>query len=150
MRARILFTVSLALTAALFQAGCNSSNGPRQNAASQEKAVGTRGEGSPAAVTAQPRSSLVTLPEGTPIVVRTTSVMSTKTHQAGQSFTAQLKQLVLDRREIAPKGAEVKGTIVESDPGGRVRDRATLAVTMTQLHLAGGGVARISTGVIAH
>mgnify|MGYP000005850026 CR=1 FL=1 len=151
MRARTLFTMNLALSAALFLAGCNSSNGPRQNAVGQEKAVGIRGEGSPAAVTAQPRSSLITLPVGTSVVVRTTSVMSTKTHQAGQSFIAHLEQpLVLDGREIAPKGAEVEGTIVESDPGGRVRDRATLAVTMTQLHLGGGRVAQISTGAVAH
>ncbi|MCL6507473.1 MAG: hypothetical protein K6T59_10630 [Bryobacteraceae bacterium] len=151
MRARALFTMSVALSAAPFQAGCNSSHGPRQNAAGQEKAAGTRGEGSAAAVTAQRHSSLITLPEGTPVVVRTTSVMSTKTHQAGQSFIAHLEQpLVLDGREIAPKGAEAEGTIVESDPGGRMRDRATLAVTMTRLHLAGGGVAQISTGALTH
>ncbi len=49
---------------------------------------------------------------------------------------------------IAPKGAEAEGKIVESDKGGRVEGRASLAVQMTGLHTAGGHVVEISTGTI--
>ena len=91
----------------------------------------------------------MTLPEGTPLAVRTTTTLSTKTQMAGQTFTAHLEQpLELDGRAIVPKGAEVVGTIVEADKGGRVKERASLAVRLTRLHTVGGEV-EITTSTIA-
>ena len=64
-------------------------------------------------------------------------------------FTVHLEQpLVHGGREIAPKGAEVEGKIVEADKGGRVEGRASLAVQLTKLHTAGGQVVEILTSTI--
>ena len=48
---------------------------------------------------------------------------------------------------LAPKGAEVEGRIVESDPGGRVNGRARIAVQLSGLQ-AGGRTLRITTNTI--
>jgi hypothetical protein len=90
------------------------------------------------------------MPEGTQLIVRTTTTISTKNQQTGQVLSANLEQpMVLNGREIVPKGTEVEGRIVESDNGGRVKGLATLAVEMTRLHIGGGRVVGISTGTIA-
>jgi hypothetical protein len=147
MRASTLLGVKLAFAAVLVQAGCSQPGGPTQEAAASGK-TGARGGASSAARTVKPPAHTVTLPEGTPLAVRTTTALSTHTHEAGQTFTAHLQQpLLYGGREIAPKGAEVEGQIVEADKGGRVKDRASLAVRLTRLHTAGGQVG-ISTSTI--
>jgi hypothetical protein len=92
------------------------------------------------------RVSQATLPEGTLLIVRTTSALSTKTHATGGSFSASLVEaLTLNGREIAPRGAEVDGNILESDAGGRVKGLATLRVELTRLHTGPGSALEIST-----
>jgi hypothetical protein len=84
------------------------------------------------------------------LTVRTTSTLSTKTQQTGQAFSAHLEEALLHGgREIAEKGAAVEGTIVESDSGGRVKDRAILTVRLTELDTAGGRPVDISTNTIS-
>lgn len=149
MKLNAMVHIGLALTASLIQAGCTKDSGATQDAAAPEKTARARGGGDEATRTAKPAASPVTLPEGTPLSVRTTIALSTKTQEAGQTFTAHLEEpLVYGGREIAPKGAEVEGRIVEADKGGRVKDRASLAVQLTGLHTAGGRVVEISTSTI--
>jgi len=91
----------------------------------------------------------VTLPDGTEIVIRTSSRISTKTNQPGQSFVATLEQpLVEDDWVIARKGAEIEGIVTECDPGGRVQGVARLAVQLRKLSLADGRTLDIQTSVI--
>jgi hypothetical protein len=79
------------------------------------------------------------------ITVRTTSALSTKTNQAGQTFEASLEQPVLSGgRQVLPKGTPVIGKITDVDPGGRVRGRATISVELTGVQ-AGGRVVAIAT-----
>ncbi len=155
MNANTLLGVGLAL-AVLVQPGCNRDNGsnrdPVTTTIAPEKSAAGRSAGSGAPrmervekPPAKPAS--VSLPAGTALVVRTTTALSTKTQEAGETFTAHLEQpLVLDGREIFPKGTEVEGRIVESDKGGRVKGRATLSVQLTRLDTAGGRGIQISTG----
>ena len=146
MRWNAIVYVGLALAALLVPAGCNKDSGSNQE--EPEQTTGARDGGSGAALAAKPQASTVTLPEGTPLTVRTTTALSTKTQQSGQTFTAHLEQpLFYSGREIAPKGAAVEGEIVEADKGGRVKDRASLAVQLTRLDTAGGQV-EISTNTI--
>lgn len=99
--------------------------------------------------TAQPLANSVTLPEGTQLAVRTTNILSTNSQVAGQGFTPHLEEpLVQSGREIAPKGSEVEGNIVEADKGGRVKDRASMGLQLTRLHMASGRVVDISTNTI--
>lgn len=92
----------------------------------------------------------VTLPEGTVLKVRTTTTLSTKTNQPGETFTATLAEPVVEEgRVIAAKGAQVEGRIAESDKGGRIEGRAEIAVRLTRIHTAGGGSVEITTTTVA-
>lgn len=87
----------------------------------------------------QPQHRAVALPAGTVVKVRTAAALSTNTNEAGQKFIAYLEEpLMHNGAVIAPKGAEAEGEIVESDKGGRVKGRATLAVRLTKLRTADG------------
>jgi hypothetical protein len=147
MRASKLFTATLAVAAVLAQAGCSrDSELSEQETATSEKASGAAGT----AAAPKPSTQSVTLPEGTVLTVRTTNTLSTKTQQAGQTFSAHLEEPVVHGgREIAPKGAVAQGTIVESDQGGRVKGVAILTVRLTELHAANGRQLDISTNSIS-
>jgi hypothetical protein len=96
-----------------------------------------------------PQLREVTLGDGTQIVVRTASRISTKTNQPGQVFYATLEQpIVEDDWVIARKGAEIEGMLTECDPGGRVQGVARLAVQLRKLELADGRTVDIQTSVI--
>lgn len=150
MNPRTVFCLSLALALALIPAACSRDDGTRLQAngtAAPEQSSADRGATTPRRDrVARPPAAPPSLPEGTPLMVRTTTALSTKTQAAGQSFIAHLEQaLVVDGRVIAPKGAELQGLIIDSDKGGRVKGRSFLAVQMTRLHTAAGPTIAIST-----
>jgi len=96
---------------------------------------------------AQAHSS--TLPAGTAIKVRTTRTLSTKTLKTGDGFDAVLDEpLMADGHELFPKGAMVMGTVVDSDPGGRVKGVASLAIALTMLHTADGQMFDIDSSTV--
>lgn len=73
-----------------------------------------------------------TIPAGTAIVVRTTSLISTKTAQPNATFVAHLEQpLIVAGAVVAPRGSAVTGVITQTDPGGRVKGKASLSVRLT-------------------
>jgi hypothetical protein len=92
--------------------------------------------------------SAVIVPEGTALVVRTTSVLSTETMESGQAFTASLALPWLhDGREIAAKGSRVEGKLVNADDGGRVKGVASLSVRMTGMQV-GEQLVDLSTNTV--
>lgn len=108
-----------------------------QQARAEAAAAPAPAASKPPAAPPPPRE--ITLPAGTPIVVRTTTALSTKTAANGAPFAASLeKDLTVDGRLIAPKGAEVAGVVVNSDPGGRVKGVASIAVTLTSITTPAG------------
>lgn len=142
MRKSAFLVVGFAIAAVFVQTGCNKDDGLTQD--------GMTPENSAEASRSQVQAAGVTLPEGTQLTVRTTVALSTNTQQAGQTFSAHLENaLIHDGIEIAPKGAEVEGRIVEADKGGRVKDRASLSVQLTGLHATGGQLVEISTNSIS-
>lgn len=93
-----------------------------------------------------PAPKPVTVPAGTPVVVRTAAALSTKDAKDGEGFRATLeKPLVVDGVTIAARGAEVEGVVVESDPGGRVKGVAQIGIALRSLQTAAGKV-EIQTG----
>ena len=91
----------------------------------------------------------VTIPQGTPLKIRTDSALSTKTANSGDTFTATLTEpLMLDGKEVAPRGARVQGKVVSSDDGGRVKGVARISVRLTQIRAGNRDVA-ITTGTVA-
>ena len=157
MRTNLVLAAGMALAVVLMQAGCSKENGPNQSIVAPEQSSVNRGGSygvpgrapSPSNPRALPGAASQTLSEGTSLVVRTTNSLSTKTHIAGQSFSANLEQpLALNGREVLAKGAEVEGVIVGIDKGGRVKGLATIAVQMTRLRTADGRSVEISTNTI--
>ena len=96
-----------------------------------------------------PKPEPVTLAAGTPLKIRTLTELSTKSAATGDSFSATLAEpLVVEGKVIAPRGTQVEGRVVNSDPGGRVKGVATISVRLTQLRVRDRNVA-IETRAIA-
>jgi len=116
----------------------------RQPASGGQGLVSSPGGSSPATAAVAPPPPApkpVTVPAGTPIVIRTTAALSTKEAKNGDRFQATLAEpLVVDGVTLAPKGAEVEGVIVESDPGGRVKGVAQLSIALRSIRTASGNV----------
>jgi outer membrane murein-binding lipoprotein Lpp len=75
-----------------------------------------------------------TIPAGMVIAVRTTSQVSTSSAATGSPFSGVLERaLVVDGAVLAAQGAHVDGTVVSSDPGGRVKGVASLDVTIRSI-----------------
>ena len=97
---------------------------------------------------APPRSH--TLAAGTPIVVRTTTKLSTKTNASGSLFEATLEQpLEVDGYLVAPRGALVEGVVTSADEGGRVKGRPTLTVALRSITMADGRRLPIQTSRVS-
>lgn len=91
----------------------------------------------------------VTIAAGTPIKIRTLTTLSTKDTKTGDRFTATLAEpLVVEGNVIAPRGSQVEGRVVDSDPGGRVKGVATISVRLTRLRVGDRNV-EIQTGAVA-
>jgi hypothetical protein len=91
----------------------------------------------PAAATPPPRT--FTLAEDHALRVKTFTEVTTKTAKAGDTFRAFLAAPITDGDwTIAAEGAEVVGVVQDADPGGRVKGRASLTVSLQSLELADG------------
>jgi hypothetical protein len=127
-------TMGIVLLMAAF-AGCSKDAAPAGEAAApaQEQA---------------PVKEVKAAPAGASVTVRTANSLSTANLKPGDTFSATLKEPVRNGdRVIVPQGAAVTGRIVESDPGGRVKGRAEIAVQLTEIEVEGKNL-RISTNTI--
>ncbi len=103
------------------------------------------GSGS-AAPTPAPTPHVFTLAAGAPISVYTARTLSTKTDKDGERFVGSLARPIVDGDwVVARKGAQVEGVIVNSDPGGRVKGRASMTVQLRSLQLADGRTIDLSS-----
>ena len=93
---------------------------------------------------AKPRE--FTLAAGTVIPVRTTAELSTKAVKNGSVFDALLeKDLVVDGTTLAKAGSRVSCIVVSSDPGGRVKGVASMAVAARSIAGAAGNTINVKT-----
>lgn len=83
---------------------------------------------------------------GSTFEVKLAGGLSTKTNRSGQPFSAELA-LPLEDGDwvVADRGASVQGTLVESNPGGRVKGVAFLVLTLNRLTLADGRTVDLKT-----
>lgn len=87
---------------------------------------------------------------GTPISVRTTGGVNTKSSQSGNEFEATLESpLTVDGRTLAKRGATVIGKVVNADKGGRVKGKASLTLALSSLSLANGQTVPIATNSVS-
>jgi hypothetical protein len=85
-----------------------------------------------------------------PLNVFTTAEISTKTAVSGDTFSAVLAKAITDGDwTIAKEGARVEGTVVESDPGGKVKGVASMTLALKKLTLADGRTVELSTNTVS-
>lgn len=133
-------------------AGAAGSTAPPSQAAGNRSAAPAEKNTAPSAVSPtalmeKPKPPRVaTLGTGTPISIWTSSQLSTKTHKAGESFVGSLARPITDGDwVIAKKGARVEGVIANSNPGGRVKGRASMTLRLKSIALADGRTLDVST-----
>jgi cytoskeletal protein RodZ len=115
--------------------------------ASPAPSVASKAMDAPSRPAVQTHTAVV--PAGTAIRVRTTRTLSTQTLKTGDGFDAVLDEAVMaDGHELFPRGATVMGTVVSSDPGGRVKGVATMAIALTMLHTSAGQMFDVDTSTV--
>lgn len=78
------------------------------------------------------------LPAGTPILIRTSTVIDTDRNRVGDIFDATLEEaLVSGDRTIAPRGSTVKGRIAYAKESGKLTGRSELILELTELIVDG-------------
>ncbi|MDX2268665.1 MAG: hypothetical protein NW208_11210 [Bryobacter sp.] len=88
----------------------------------------------------------VTLPEGTSIVVRLNSTLSSDKNLAGDTFTGTLDQpIVVGDMVIAERGARVDGKVMDAQKAGRVKGVSQLSLALTRLRTSDGQNIAINT-----
>jgi len=93
-----------------------------------------------------PEPRKVTLNAGMLLPVRLVDGLSSERNAPGDAFLATLdKELVVDGFVIAERGARVEGRVVASDPGGKMKRAAGIAVELTRLHTSDGQNVAIRT-----
>ena len=86
---------------------------------------------------------------GTPISVRTTNSLSSKSVKTGDQFEATLENgISVEGHTVAKRGATVTGRIVNADEGGRVKGKASLTLGLAHLHLSNGQTVAIKTNSV--
>jgi len=89
------------------------------------------------APTGESRAAAI-VPAETELEVRTITNLSSKESQPGQIWEGTLESpVVVDGREVIPKGADVTGKVVNAVPSGRLKQRAELSLTLTSIKARG-------------
>lgn len=77
-------------------------------------------------------SSIVTVPAGTQICIRTIDGIDSTRNRVGDPFQASLEEpLTVDGKVVVPKGADVLGRLTESKPHGTFTGRSELRLELT-------------------
>jgi len=77
------------------------------------------------------------------------AALSTKTAKAGETFEATLASPVsAGGVVIAPTGSDVRGLIVNSDPGGRVKGKASLTLKISSFRTSDGQTVKVTTNPV--
>ncbi len=109
----------------------------------------SRSAGTTPAMPASPAreaTGTITVPAGTPIVVRMIDTVDSKRNQVGDVFRASLDEpIVVHDQVVTPKGADVEGRLSEVKEAGRIAGKAELQLELTAITIQGTRYA-ISTG----
>jgi hypothetical protein len=85
-----------------------------------------------------PSVSQTTLPEGTPITIRTTTVIDTDRNRVGDSFDATLEDPVTaGDQTVFPRGSLVRGRIAYAKESGRISGQSQLVLELTGIDANG-------------
>ncbi|HEY6548817.1 MAG TPA: hypothetical protein VI589_12970 [Vicinamibacteria bacterium] len=131
--------IVLAMTCAAGLAGCQSGAGASGDGAKEPAGgPGPKADRTASRVSAKPTPAPVLLAEGTPLVMRLDSTVSTVTAKAGDAVVARLVEPVRQgERILVADGAEVRGRVVTAVRSGKVKGRARLVVEFDRLTVDG-------------
>jgi hypothetical protein len=88
----------------------------------------------------------ITVPAGTKLRVALLDAVSSDKSEAGDQFMASLTEpVVVDGKTVFAKGTKVRGRVIEAAESGRVKGRAMLELTLTQVVRNEGKSLSIST-----
>jgi hypothetical protein len=109
-------------------AGSNTSN---PNGGSADNSAASSSAPAPAP---QP----IVVPKGTTLLVRLGEDVGSKVSTPGQAFRATLsRDLTVDGNPVIPRGATVRGTVVDAKPLGRFKGGALLVLRLTSVSVNG-------------
>jgi hypothetical protein len=143
---------ALAILVLVFALGCaNKSNPPTSSNENPNAApAGSPGAGSSAGSGSGPQASsapateaekqppAMVIPAGTTIIVRLGETLSSKTSQAGQSFSASVAAPVsVEGRTVIEKGAAARGTVVDAKDIGHFKGAARLEIRLDSVTIHG-------------
>ncbi len=148
---KLLRSISIATLVLLLLTSCNKSDTPASNSASgsapSNSQPNTAAGGSGANTGAQPATGnpsqvaaeqVITVPEGTHIVVRLGETLSSNHSQAGQDFSATVAEPVtVDGRTVIEPGAPARGIVVDAKGMGHFKGGAMLHVRLVSVSING-------------
>ncbi len=119
--------LAVTILAALALAGCSQTAEERKE-----------GEGGGGLFSSKPKVQPITIPAGTNLDVRLTTGLNSKENNSGDTWEGTLDNAVVVGDKVAiPKGADVKGKVTNAVPSGRLKQRAELWVTVTEISVKG-------------
>ena len=84
------------------------------------------------------RPDPIRVPAGTALEVRLTTGVSSKTNESGDTFAGVLEHaVVVGDNVVIPEGAQVEGQVTYAVPSGRLKERAELWLTLTEVNVDG-------------
>jgi len=125
------FTLTGVLAAALVIAGCGATT------EADTSATGTQNKkGLMASIFGS--STPVTLPEGTVVAVTLDQAISSEDSRSGQTFDATVSDaIVVDGKNVVPKGSRAIGRIVEAESSGRLHNPGRLVLNLASIEVGG-------------
>ena len=141
-------------TALLFVAGCNKSANQPASTANQPNANAPAGSTDQTAQNTAPQQPVqqpapapqpppeppkpFVVPAGTSIPIILSTTVSSYKNKPGDEFEGSVAApILIDGEEAIPKGAAVRGTVVNAKKQGAVKGEANLSVRLTDIHVRG-------------
>lgn len=126
-------TSILLLTVTLVIAGCSSSTPSSDQSTAPGGAKPASG-----GLLSKLTERTVALPAGTSLSVTVDQTLSSEQSHSGDSFDASVAEpVVFEAKTVIPKGARVKGRVVEANASGRLQHPGSLTVALTSVEVEG-------------
>ncbi|MDD5542619.1 MAG: hypothetical protein PHX83_05545 [Acidobacteriia bacterium] len=90
------------------------------------------------------------IPEGTSISVRLLETLSSKTSRVGDQFSASIEEPILvDGKEIVPRGAMAYGVVTSAKESGRIKGRSYISLRLRSIDLKNGNRLETETNSVS-